>query len=114
MQLLLKRIPKHAQGYLALLSFNILIIGFVLFSGSKLPPQVPLLYGRAVSDEQLVDKTLLVLPAVSAALVTVINALLSFITTDQFIRRILIGTSVVSALLSVITTVRIMLLVGSF
>lgn len=114
MRHIVKRIPQHIQGYIVLLSFNILIAGMILASASNLPPQVPLLYGRAVSDEQLVDNTLLILPALSAALITVINGLLSFITTDHFIRRILIGTSVVAALLSAITTIRIMMLVGSF
>ena len=91
--------------------FNIVL---VLILQRFLPPQVPLFYGEAVGESQLTTNIGLTIPGVVAFSVTVINLIISLFLESVFLKKTLILTALSVSLLSFITTIKIILLVGSF
>jgi len=96
------------------LATNLLFILLVVLLKNNLPPQVPLLYGLPEGEEQLVPRLLLILPNTLAIGITLINIGLTFVTKDLFMRKLLLVVPVVVTFLAVITTLKILFLVGSF
>jgi hypothetical protein len=92
---------------------NLILIVAVLVLKNNLPPQVPLLYGLAEGEEQLVPRILLTLPSLAAIIITSINFGLSFLVKDAFIKKILLATPIVVTFLATITCLKIIFLVGS-
>lgn len=103
------------QVYISL-GVNLIIIAGVIALHSFLPPVVPLFYGRAIGERQLVNSYLLVLPSVVSIFFTIFNFWISnhFFKKDSFLRNILSVSSFFINLLVAITVVRIILLVGFF
>lgn len=102
--------------YIPIICFvvNLLVILLVLLLRNNIPPQVPLFFGKAQGEEQLATQGALILPALLAIIVTVLNIILSTLFKDTFLQKVLIGVIVIATLLSTITIFRIVLLVGSF
>lgn len=95
------------------LAIALITILIVVVLQTKLPPQVPLFYGAAEGEAQLVPTWGLVIPSAFSLLVVVANtALLSF-TKQEFIQKVLIFSAFVVTLFSTVTTIKIILLVGS-
>jgi len=92
---------------------NILVVVFVIIIQNNLPPVVPLYYGRPEAADQLAPKILLILPAVFAIVVVILNMSLAKIVRDSFLKQVLIALTVVVTLLSTITIVKIVFLVGN-
>ena len=86
----------------------------VVLVQKKLPPQVPLLYGAAEGESQLVNSWALLVPSLFSVLAIIVNGAISSLTKDEFIRKILIFSALVVTLFSIVTTFKIILLVGSF
>ena len=103
-----------AKRSLALLALNTLVIVLIIVVHNSLPPEVPLFYGLARGKDQLAASNLLVIPSLVSMSVVIINFLVSNITTDKFLRTTLISTSIVITFFSIITTLKIIFLVGSF
>jgi uncharacterized membrane protein YozB (DUF420 family) len=93
---------------------NLLVIVTVLVVGSFLPPQVPLLYGLAEGEEQLVPAWALIIPGLTAMIILTINVLISLKVEDDFLKKTLLLTAMVATFFSTITTLKIIFLVGSF
>lgn len=80
----------------------------------NLPPQVPLFYGLALGEDQLVSASQLTIPAILALSIIGLNAFLSTFFENLFLKQTLILGAFAVSLLSAITTVKIIFLVGSF
>ena len=94
--------------------FSISAISIPIIFRNNLPPVIPLFYGLAEGENQLVHPLFLTIPAGLGLLIILINTLLSTIISNNFIKRSLILSSFAVSLLVFITTVKILLLVGSF
>lgn len=90
---------------------NILLVLIIKF---KLPPEVPLYYGLAEGSEQLSQTLGLTIPGAISIGVTLVNYLIAFLTKNKFLQKIVITTAFCVSFLSIITVVKIVLLVGSF
>ena len=93
---------------------NILVIVLVFIANSYLPPEVPLFYGLVYGEEQLASSYLLVLPSLVSLIIILINSMVSMYVEDKFIKSVLIITNFAVTFFSIITTIKIILLVGSF
>lgn len=93
---------------------NFLVIALVIFLSSNLPPEVPLYYGLPVSEEQIVGSGQLVLPSVYSLIILSLNLLIIQVIRDNFLQKSLIITSLAATFFSSVTTIKIILLVGSF
>lgn len=109
----LLKLPSRNYVYSSLgISFLIMILVFVL--KDLLPPQVPLYYGKPVGEDQLVPTLgLLIAPGVSLGII-IINIALSRIVSDVFFKKALIMSSFFVSLLTAITILKIIFLVGFF
>ena len=108
----LKNIPL-IKIVICLLLINLLTITAVFLLQNKLPPEIPLFYGRAYGEKQLVPALGLVLPSIITIIIITINALVSTQLEEKLLHQILITTSIVATILSLITTIKIVLLVGN-
>lgn len=93
---------------------NVLIITAVLILKPNLPPKVPLYYGLPEGGNQIGTSDELIIPSMMSLLVIMINISIASIIKNEFLKRTLIIVSLVITLLSVITTLEIAFLVGSF
>src|SRR3989304_7519833 len=95
-------------------ALNLVVVGIVLLALSILPPQVPLFYGLTETEERLASSWMLILPPIVSFLILLINASLSLFVEEEFTKKILVAASLAATLFSTITTLKIILLVGSF
>lgn len=93
---------------------NLLTLALVLGLRSFLPPVVPLFYGNVLGEAQLANSVFLIIPPLGSILVMGINLSLAYITKDVFLKKLLVVSSLFITLLTTITVVRIILLVGFF
>jgi hypothetical protein len=103
--------------------FNLLVISLLICIGTiaatiflkdHIPPQVPLFYGFPEGEEQLTTASGLTIPGFLALTIIVINTVLATIFENTFVRNALVLTSFAVTLFATITTIKILLLVGSF
>ena len=87
---------------------------FVLAIQKRLPPEVPLFYGLAEGEQQLSSSIWLIIPSLTSLGIILLNGIISFFWKKDFLRETLTLTSLAVAILSTITTLKIILLVGSF
>jgi len=100
--------------YYAGMALNILSILAILIVKDLLPPLVPLFYGAVAGTAQLVPTLgLLIAPSVSIV-ITIINMGISIKTKDDFSKKVLSVTSLLVSILTTITIVKIIFLVGFF
>lgn len=92
----------------------IITISLILLSEERIPPQVPLFYGLPEGEEQIVARLGLTIPSFMALIIIVINTVLATIFENNFVRNALVLTSFAVTLFATITTIKIILLVGSF
>ncbi len=100
--------------YLTAFIVSVFLIAIILILSGFLPPVVPLFYGRPVGETQLVTSYLLVIAPGVSLVVSGVNLLISMWVKDVFTKRILAITTLVVSLITVITVVKIILLVGFF
>lgn len=93
---------------------NVLTVVFILAVKNRLPPEVPLFYGRPTGEEQLSTTLGLAIPAVVSFFILFINIGLSLLFTNDFLKKTLILSGISSVAFSTITTVKIIFLIGSF
>ena len=85
---------------------------FVLLFQGNLPPEVPLFYGAAEGETQVAPSWMLIFPSVFSILTIVGNFFLTFLTSDEFIKKVLVISALVVTLFSVVTTLKIIFLVS--
>lgn len=112
LKFLLHAIPNKQIVYLCLAT-NALVLILVILTQEVLPPIIPLFYGQPQGASQLAPKIFLVIPPAVALLVTGVNVCLSRTTKDDFLWSVLLGGSILTTVLSIITVVKIVLLVGN-
>ena len=95
-------------------SIGILSILSALVAQSFLPPQIPLYYGLPVGEEQLSPSLGLVVPGVVSLLILVVNFILIKITKEDFLKKVLMVVALIASFFAIITTFKIIFLVGSF
>lgn len=93
---------------------NLASIAIILSLKNHLPPVVPLLYGLPVSTTELVPNTFLIIPPIVTAVLALINFSLTKTLRDIFLQKIFSGLNITLTTLSIITVIKIALLVGSF
>lgn len=108
-----KKIPFRKLVYAALV-INLLTAVLIIAIRSLLPPVVPLLYGLPAGAQQLVKTPFLLIVPLIAQLITLGNILLTLTTKDIFFKKTLVVTSIFISILSTITIVKIILLIGFF
>jgi len=109
----LENIPFIKFVYTAFV-INVVTIIFVLIIKSHLPPQVPLFYGLARGEEQLANNTGLLIPNLISSAILIINIAIAYILENDFLRKTLIVSGFLGVILATITTLKIIILVGSF
>lgn len=96
------------------LMINVLVIASVILLKPKLPPKVPLFYGLPEGVNQIGTADELIIPSMVSLLVILTNISISSIVKNEFLKKSLVVVSLTITMLSVITTLKIMLLIGSF
>ncbi len=102
------------QVLVACIITNAAITILVLILKRNLPPIVPLFYGLPVSESQLVQSTYLIIPPITASVIALANFGLSKLTKDSFLEKIFNALTISTTLLSAISIIEIVLLVGVF
>ncbi len=100
--------------YLFSLLLNVFVIVGILLLGNRIPPEIPLYYGLAEGKSQLASTNELIIPSVISLSVLLLNLVLVYAVKDDFLKKVLIMSAFAVTLFSTITTVKIILLVGSF
>lgn len=93
---------------------NLVFAGLILLFRNNIPPTVPLFYGRPRGDEQLAPQIFLLIPPLACVIVAIINGIITYLVEDKFIQKVMLGISFAATLLSTITIIKIILLVGNF
>ncbi|MDP3994591.1 MAG: hypothetical protein Q8P91_02075 [bacterium] len=98
------------------ISFSISVLSIVsaLIAQSFLPPQVPLYYGLPVGEEQLSSSLNLIVPGIVSLLILAVNFTLVKIAKEDFIKKVLAVVALIASFFAIITTFKIIFLVGSF
>ncbi len=91
---------------------NIIVILIVLILQNFLPPQVPLFYGLPEGEEQLVSSLMLIVPSAASLLILVINLSISYFLKEDFFKKILVITAIGITIFSLVTTIKIILLIS--
>ena len=100
--------------FLTAIIINLVVLLSLVLLKSFLPPLAPLFYGRPAGEAQLTNTFgLLIAPGVSL-LIIAINLLLSIWAKDDFIKKLLAISTIVISVLTAITIIKIVLLVGFF
>lgn len=101
-------------GYLPLVfGLNLLFIILIFVSQKLLPPQIPLFYGMPEGEGQLASSLFLIIPCLSAIIISVVNVIAALIVGDGFLKKTLIIATIPITFFALITTVKIFLLVGA-
>jgi len=95
------------------ISINLILIILIFIFRNHLPPQIPLFYGLPEGKEQLASSLTLTLPSLLSLTILLLNLGLSFIIQEEFIKKALILSSLLVALFSLITTLKIFFLIGN-
>ncbi len=93
------------------ISIATIILGMV--AQFILPPEVPLYYGLPQTRDQIAPSLFIVLPSLVSITITVLNAVFSIKTHDNYLKKALAFTSIAVSILATITTYKIVFLVGS-
>lgn len=79
-----------------------------------LPPQIPLFYGLPESEEQLSLSLGLCLPGIFSLIILTLNFFLAKTVKDEFLKKTLAVAALIVSVFMIITTVKIIFLVGGF
>lgn len=111
-----KLIPQEIQTkrpFLASLFSLILGLAAVIIFWQKLPPQVPLFYGKPWGEEQLASPVFLLLPLGAAGIFLAVNTIFASVLQENvFLKRALILAAAVSSILASIAVVRVLFLIS--
>lgn len=103
--------PKTVVASFVLVFVTILI---AVASQSYLPPEIPLYYGLPEGELQIAPSSALVIPSLVSLAINTINTTLAYFLKEKFVQRTLVFASFAVAVFSVVTTVKIIFLIGSF
>ncbi|OGM26741.1 hypothetical protein A3D00_00540 [Candidatus Woesebacteria bacterium RIFCSPHIGHO2_02_FULL_38_9] len=104
---------SFSKFILASVTVNLITGALVLILLNHIPPQAPIFYGRPQSEKQLADKLTLILPPFISTIFAVVNFFIIKIVKDDFLKKVLMGVTISVTILSTITVVKIIFLVGN-
>ena len=107
-----KKVPLVKMVY-ASLFLSLANLGLVILFQNHLPPELPLFYGLAKGSEQLGSSLQLTIPGIIALSITIVNFILALFINNNFLRQMLILSAFAVSVFSLITVIKIALLVGS-
>jgi hypothetical protein len=93
---------------------SVITILLVIFIQGSLPPEIPLFYGFAEGQEQLSSPIGLIIPSICSLTIVIINTMLILKLKNDLLKKSLIIASFATTFFSFVTTIKIILLVGSF
>jgi hypothetical protein len=96
-----------------IIAINILAIIGIIFLQNKLPPEVPLFYGLPEGENQLVKTIFLTIPPIVTLFFSLVNLLISSFFKDKFVKEVLIYSLIFLSFFSLVTIIKIALLVGN-
>lgn len=100
------------SGYLLLVNIVVFLL-LAIFNSRLLPPLIPLWYGMPFGVLQIADRQLIFVPTLISLLFFIVNFLLSTtLIKDQFLIKTLMGACLISFVLALYITIRIIALVG--
>lgn len=107
-----KNLPQRNYFKFALI---LLLITFIIACLSQLilPPQIPLFYGLPQGSAQTTTPIWILLPSVIGLVINLINSYLSIVISDIYLKKTLAIASLAVSILALITTVKIVMLVGN-
>lgn len=110
-----KKLSDHPRPLLYIISLVLLILTAVLFGllRDKLPPEVPLYYGKPPGAKQIAAKNFLLLPLALSLTLSALNYAIANFLKDNYLRSILAVLSLFLSLISVIAVLKIIFLVGN-
>lgn len=111
--ILKKKIPYTKLLYISFIA-NFLTILLLFIFRENIPPEIPLFYGYPEGENQLAQKSSLALPSLISIMVIITNSSIAFFTKDEFIKKTLVIASFAVTFLSLVTTIKIAFLVGSY
>lgn len=109
----LEKVPFKGYIYTSI-AINVAVAVFIWLLSSFLPPVVPLLYGKPTGEGQLVPTLWLMTGPAVSVLVTFINTFLAAMLKNLYAKKIVIISAFLVSLLTTVTVVKIILLVGFF
>lgn len=109
----LPRIPLR-KVFLSSFAINLFTLALVFVAQKYLPPELPLFYGLPQGEDQLAPTHGLFIPGFFSLIINLINTLIILTVKEDFLRKTLIFASLAVSLFSLTTSIKIILLVGSF
>lgn len=109
----ISKLPYLKLVYIAIGVNTAVILGILIFQ-NLIPPEVPLFYGLPEGNTQVANSEELIIPSMISLLVILTNISVSSILQNDYLKRVLIIVSIIITLLSLITTLEILYLVGNF
>jgi hypothetical protein len=95
------------------LFINLLIILLTFLLRNFIPPEVPIFYGMPEGEEQLVPGWGLAIPSIISRAILGLNCLIAFKIKDEFTKKVLVLGGLASTIFSIITIIKIFLIVNS-
>ncbi len=108
-----KNAPFKSSIYFSV-SLNLLTALLILIFKSVLPPVVPLFYGKAIGEGQLVPVLGLLIAPSTSLVITILNLTISSLTHDVFLKKVYAAAALLISLLTTISVIKIVFLVGFF
>jgi len=102
------------EYFLSVVGISIFLIAVSFLIQSFLPPQIPLYYGKAQGEEQLAPSLAITIPSLISLIIVSINLITTQFIESDFLKKSLIIAAISLSVLSAITVLRIVFLVGSF
>lgn len=103
------------KGYIyTTVIINLLILVLIFACIGFLPPEAPLFYGNVLGESQLTKTIFLAIAPLTSLIILIVNISLSYITDDLFLKKVLIVSALFISILTAITILKIILLVGLF
>lgn len=102
----------YRNYFLAAIIINVGVVLTLFLFRSALPPLVPLFYGRPMGEAQLTKTLGLLIAPGASILITILNLCLSLWVKDDFLKKLLAISAIVISALTIITIIKIILLVG--
>lgn len=108
---MLKKLPLSGYIYCSI-ALDLVAAVAIILAKSSLPPIVPLFYGKPVGSGQLITTNGLLLAPLAALVITAINIFLASKVDNVFSKKIFSVASFFVSLLTAVTVIKIILLVG--
>jgi len=102
----------YRNYFLAAIIINFITALSIILLRGFLPPLIPLFYGRPAGEAQLTTTFGLLIASGVSLLITILNLGLGLLVKDDFLKKTLAISAVIISLLTTITVIKIVLLVG--